>query len=131
RVDDRPVPLQAELRLPPGTRKLELHFAGLGFLIPKKIRYRYRLDGFDSDWVEHGSLRFAQFTNLEPGDYVFRVAAAHPNGGWSREEARIALHIQPRLVQRLDFRLAMAVLALLVLWGFYRWRVHALQAAKL
>jgi diguanylate cyclase (GGDEF)-like protein len=130
RVDDRPTPLQSELRLPPGTRKLELHFAGLSYLIPKKIRYRYRLDGFDSDWVERGSLRFAQFTNLEPGDYVFRVSAAHPNGGWSREEARIALHVQPRLLQRSDFRLGLALLALLALYGFYRWRVHALQAAR-
>ncbi|WP_305803992.1 ligand-binding sensor domain-containing diguanylate cyclase [Stenotrophomonas sp. YIM B06876] len=130
RVDDRPTPLQAALRLPPGTRKLELHFAGLSYLIPRKIRYRYRLDGFDSDWVERGSLRFAQFTNLEPGDYVFRVSAAHPNGGWSREEARIALHVQPRLVQRSDFRLGLAALALLALYGFYRWRVHALQAAR-
>ncbi|QOD92263.1 diguanylate cyclase [Lysobacter sp. CW239] len=130
RVDDRPTPLQAELRLPPGTRKLELHFAGLSYLIPRKIRYRYRLDGFDPDWVERGSLRFAQYTNLEPGDYVFRVSAAHPNGGWSTEEARIALQVQPRLMQRSDFRLGLAALALLALYGFYRWRVHALQAVK-
>lgn len=130
RVDDRPVPLQTELYLPPGTRKLELHFAGLGYLIPRKIRYRYRLDGFDSDWVERGSLRFAQFTNLEPGDYVFRVSAAHPNGGWSQEEARIALHVQPQLVQRTGFRLGLAALALLALYGVYRWRVHALKVAK-
>lgn len=130
RVDDRPTPLQGELRLPPGTRKLELHFAGLSYLIPEKIRYRYRLDGFDPEWVERGALRFAQYTNLEPGDYVFRVSAAHPNGGWSREEARIALHIQPRLLQRRDFRLGLAALALLALYGLYRWRVHTLQAAK-
>ncbi|SBV36237.1 putative periplasmic ligand-binding sensor protein [uncultured Stenotrophomonas sp.] len=130
RVDDRLVPLQAGLRLPPGTRKLELHFAGLSYLIPEKIRYRYRLDGFDPDWVERDPLRFAQFTNLAPGDYVFRVSAAHPKGGWSREEARIALHIEPRLLQRPGFRLGLAALALLLLYGFYRWRVHALQAAK-
>ncbi len=130
RVDDRPVPLQTTLRLPPGTRKLELHFAGLSYQIPKKIRYRYRLDGFDPDWVERGSLRFAQFTNLAPGEYVFRVAAAHPNGGWSQEEARIVLQVQPQLMQRRDFRLGLAALALLALYGLYRWRVHALQAAK-
>ena len=130
RVDDRPVPLQAELRLPPGTRKLELHFAGLGYLIPEKIRYRYRLEGFDSDWVERGSLRFAQFTNLAPGDYVFRVSAAHPNGGWSREEARVAVHVQPQLLQRTGVRLGLVALALLALCGLYRWRVHALKAAK-
>ncbi|WP_057633529.1 ligand-binding sensor domain-containing diguanylate cyclase [Stenotrophomonas humi] len=130
RVDDRPVPLQAELRLPPGTRKLELHFAGLSYQIPKKIRYRYRLDGFDSDWVERGALRFAQFTNLAPGDYVFRVSAAHPSGGRDGEEVRIAVHIEPRLMQRLDFQLGLGVLALLALYGFYRWRVHALQVAK-
>ena len=90
--------LAGTLDTAPGTRKLEMHFAGLSYLMPQKMRYRYRLEGFDADWIERGTLRFAQFTNLAPGDYVFRVAAANPNGPWSSNEARIALRIEPLLV---------------------------------
>lgn len=130
RVDDRHLPLGQALTLAPGTRKLELHFAGLSYLMPHKIQYRYRLDGFDRDWVERGPLRFAQFTNLDPGDYVFRVAAANPAGGWSEQEARLAIRVQPSIMQRREFWWLLLVATAFVLYGLYRWRVHRLEYAQ-
>jgi diguanylate cyclase (GGDEF)-like protein len=131
RVDDRPVPLRAHVEMPPGTRRVELHFAGLSYLMPQKMRYRYRLEGFDPGWVERGTLRFVQFTNLEPGNYLFRVAAANPDGPWSKEEARLSFRIVPTLVQRAEFWLLVALGALVVLYALYRWRIHAFQQAQL
>jgi diguanylate cyclase (GGDEF)-like protein len=131
RVDDRSVPLQPHVELPSGTRRVELHFAGLSYLMPQKMRYRYRLEGFDREWVERGTLRFAQFTNLAPGDYIFRVAAANPDGAWSRDEARLSFRVAPTLVQRGEFWLVLALVALVLLYALYAWRVHALQQAQL
>ena len=131
RVDDRSMPLREHVDLPSGTRRIELHFAGLSYLMPQKMRYRYRLEGFDGDWVERGTLRFAQFTNLAPGDYLFRVAAANPDGEWSREEARLSFRVAPTLVQRGEFWLLLALAALMLLYALYKWRVHALQQAQL
>jgi diguanylate cyclase (GGDEF)-like protein len=130
RVDDRNVSLQPRVDLPPGTRRIELHFAGLSYLMPQKMRYRYRLEGFDPEWVERGTLRFAQFTNLAPGDYLFRVAAANGEGAWSQQEARVALRIEPRLVQRKEFWLLLGAGALVLLYALYRWRIHRLELAQ-
>jgi diguanylate cyclase (GGDEF)-like protein len=127
RVDDRTITLKDRLELAPGTRKIELHFAGLSYLMPQKIHYRYRLDGFDPDWVERGNQRFAQFTNLAPGDYRFRVTAANAGGDWNSEEAILDLHVAPHLWQRSSFWAAAALLALLVLYLLYAARVRQLH----
>ena len=129
-VDDEPFPVVEPLQLPAGTRKLELHFAGLSFLMPGRTRYRYRLEGFDSDWVERGTARFAQFTNLAPGDYRFRVAAANPSGEWGRQEARLSIRIAPLLVQRREFWFLVGLAFLVAFYGLYRWRVHRLEHAQ-
>lgn len=129
-VDEHSVALRPQLELPPGTRKLELRFAGLSYLMPQKIRYRYRLEGFDSDWVERGTQRFAQFTNLGPGNYRFRVGAANPGGDWGEEEATLSFRIRPYVWQQPLFWTAAVVAALLGLLGLYRLRVRQLRASE-
>jgi diguanylate cyclase (GGDEF)-like protein len=126
-VDDRPLPPAPTMLLPAGTRKLELRFAGLSFLMPGKMRYRYRLEGFDTDWVERGTLRFAQFTNLAPGDYRFRVVASNAEGVWGNTEAQLAIRIAPLLVQRREFWFLLGLVFLGVFYALYRWRVHRLE----
>ena len=81
--------------------------------------------------MERGTLRFAQFTNLAPGDYMFRVAAANPDGEWSRDEARLSFRVVPALTQRSEFWLLLALAGLILLYALYKWRVHALQQAQL
>ena len=128
RVDDRALPAHDTLDLAPGTRKLELHFAGLSYLMPQKIRYRYRLDGFDADWVERGNRRFAQFTNLAPGEYRFRVSAANAGGDWNTDEASLLLRVAPQLWQRSSFWAGVFLLVLLLLWFAYLARTRQLRA---
>lgn len=128
RVDDKVLAPQDTLLLPAGTRRMELHFAGLSYLMPQKIRYRYLLEGFDNEWIDRGTLRFAQFTNLAPGRYHFRVSAANPGGGWNPQEASLHFEIRPFLWQRPLFWAALAMLGLCAMLLAYRWRTHALRA---
>lgn len=130
RVDDRPMPLTGPLTLPPSTRTVELHFAGLSYLMPQKMRYRYRLDGFDENWVERGTMRFVQFTNLAPGDYRFRVIAANPEGEWGSEEASFAFRIEPRLTQRREFWFLLGLAVVIVFYGIFRWRLYSLEQGQ-
>jgi diguanylate cyclase (GGDEF)-like protein len=130
RVDDRSMPVIGPLTLPAGTRTVELHFAGLSYLMPQKMRYRYRLDGFDESWVERGTMRFVQFTNLAPGDYRFRVVAANPEGEWGAEEATLSFRIEPRLMQRREFWFLVALIVVIGLYGLFRWRLYSLEHAQ-
>jgi diguanylate cyclase (GGDEF)-like protein/PAS domain S-box-containing protein len=71
------------ITLAAGTKSLEFRYAGLNFAAPEKVRYQYRLEGFDRDWVDAGTRRVASYTNLRPGRYRFQVRAATDDGPWS------------------------------------------------
>jgi diguanylate cyclase (GGDEF)-like protein len=128
-VNDRPVPLQSPLHLPPGSEKLEIRYASPSFLIPRFVRYRQKLQGVDAGWIERGNRRVAQYTNLNPGQYRFQVDASAPSvgQGWARDATTLDIEIQPRLWQRTGFRLLMVLASLLALAGFIRWRVGSVR----
>lgn len=115
-------PLSSELQLAAGTQRLQLRYAALSFQAPGRVRFRYRLDGFDRRWIETTD-RMAQFTNLPPGRYRFRASAAHPNGRWSPHEARLDLEVAPLWWQRWPLQLLLAALLLLTGWLLERRRM--------
>ncbi|NJL28797.1 MAG: hypothetical protein HC897_13345, partial [Thermoanaerobaculia bacterium] len=85
-----------ELSLRHGRRSFSFTFAGLHFANPSKNRYAYRLDGYDPDWLTaRADDRRARYTNLDPGEYVFRVKAANADGVWSPREATLRIHVLP------------------------------------
>lgn len=126
-VDGRTLDWHALEALPGGSR-LAVTYAGLSYLLPERIRYRARLLGLDQDWIERGTRRDVEFVGLPPGRYTLEVQAAHPGGGWSPAPARWSFQVRPLWWQRGDVRLAGALLALLLLYGLYRYRVHRYEA---
>lgn len=114
------------LVLPRGARKLEISYAALSLAIPERVRFRYRLEGVDADWVEAGSRRQAFYTNLKPGKYVFRVRAANNDGVWNEQGASVALDLPPTLVQSRLFLLLCAAVLVALLVAAYHWRMRTL-----
>ena len=90
-VDDQVRSLDRELTIKPGANRLEFQYAGLSFVAPQKVQYRYQLQGFDRGWIEAGTRRAAFYTNLPPGNYRFRVLAANNDGVWNTAGASFAL----------------------------------------
>lgn len=122
RADDRRVAEGASL--PPGTRKFELHYTALSLLIPEKVRFRYKLEGFDRDWVEPTPQRVAYYTNLASGSYVFRVQGANDDGAWNDAGAAFHFSLRPHLYERWPFQ-ALAALAIVgVALAVHRLRVR-------
>ncbi len=70
----------AKIELPPGNTDLEIQYTGLSFVAPEKVRFKYRLEGYDKDWTEAGTRRAAYYTNIPPGKFRFRVIAANNDG---------------------------------------------------
>jgi signal transduction histidine kinase len=83
------------LRLPPGKHRLEFRYTGLSFDAPERVRFRYRLEGLETDWVEAGTRRLAFYSFVPPGDYRFRVIACNWDGVWSENGASLALTVLP------------------------------------
>jgi signal transduction histidine kinase len=104
------VPDAAEsLRLGPGKHRLEFRYTGLDFDAPERVRFRYRLEGLDSDWVEAGSSRSASFPYVPYGKYRFEVIAGNGEGGWSKTGASVSVTVQPHLWQTWWFRVPASV----------------------
>jgi diguanylate cyclase (GGDEF)-like protein len=104
-----------------------LEFAALHYTEPSQNRYAYQLEGFDPDWQEtDAERRVATYTNLDPGQYVFRVRAANHHGSWSEQAATLAVTITPPFWQTTWFRVAAAVLVVGGLWSLYHWRIRRL-----
>jgi signal transduction histidine kinase/streptogramin lyase/CheY-like chemotaxis protein len=103
-------------------------FASLSFGAPRKNRYRYRLEGFETKWNETDSTRrFAAYTSLPAGEYVLRVQATNSDGVWSNQEARLNLVILPPWWETTAFRIGVLILVVGLLAATFRWRVYAVQ----
>ena len=89
----------AGLRVPAGHVRFEFDYAGLSFVAPLKVRYRYMLEGFDHGWTEAGARRTAYYTNIPPGKYTFRVQAANNDGLWNTEGAALSFELRPHFYQ--------------------------------
>ena len=114
------------VQLPPLLRDLEIDYTALSFVAPEKTRFRYRLDGHDNDWQDAGNRRQAFYTNLEPGDYRFRVIASNNSGIWNTDGAVLPFSIAPAYWQTNWFRALCAAAIVALLWAAYQMRVRQL-----
>ncbi len=122
---------QRHVELAAGTSRVELEYAGLGFIMPQRIQYRTMLEGFEEDWVLRGSQVNVQYTNLAPGDYRFNVTASYPDGGWSPTAATLSFSIAPHFWQRPLFQLLVILLLATLVIAAVRWRLASLKRSEL
>jgi len=120
-----------ERNLIPGGRRLAVSFVGLSYLMSDRIRYRTRLDGLDTSWVERGPQRSVEFVGLPPGDYTLHVAASHPGGAWGQQEAVWSFTVEPFWWQRHSVQAMIGLLLLGALVALYRFLLQQYKASNL
>jgi signal transduction histidine kinase/ligand-binding sensor domain-containing protein len=110
-VDGHPAEIGVERRfvLPPAHRRLEVDFTALSFVAPENVRFSYRLEGWDSGWIDGGSQRTVNYSQLPPGQYTFSVKACNNAGLWNENAAAVLLIVPPFLWQRWPVRAASLV----------------------
>ncbi len=114
--------------LPPHNQRLEIDYTALSLTSPHSLRFRFRLEGFDTDWQDAGSRRQAIYTNLPPGPYRFRVLAFDKEGAFDASGATVAFSIEPAFYQASWFYLACAVT--FVALGVAAWCLRLRQIRK-
>jgi streptogramin lyase len=129
-ADQKPMGRESGLRLAAGTRDIQVNFVGLSFAAPEGVEYKYKLEGYDRDWIASGSRRTAYYANLPPARYRFRVMAANQNGVWNKEDAHLDFVLLPRFYQRSWFMPLVVACLLGAGVAFYRLRVAALRARQ-
>lgn len=104
---------------------ITFEFAALNYLHPEKNLYAYKLEPFNKDWVyTDASKRFANFTNLDPGEYILKVKGSNNDGLWNPVEASLKLIITPPFWQTWWFRAVLLMAVALAVYGFYRYRLR-------
>jgi ligand-binding sensor domain-containing protein/signal transduction histidine kinase len=127
RVDDEPTAPAQTIELAPGKSRLDFYYTALSFVAPEKVRFKYKLEGFDGDWIDGGSRRVAYYTNLRPGRYKFRVIASNNDGLWSPAGANFDLYLRPHFYQTYWFYALCALLLAIMAWQLYRFRLKRIE----
>ncbi len=112
----------------PSRGDVEVHYSASTLAAPEKVRFRYRLDGFDDDWREAGARRVATYTNVPPGRYRFEVQARSGDGPWSLTPARFELTLRPQFHQTAWFRALPVLVVGLGAWGLHQRRRRRVAA---
>ncbi|MGA2747873.1 MAG: two-component regulator propeller domain-containing protein [Verrucomicrobiota bacterium] len=118
-------PGRTEVRLPAGTERLEFHYTGLSLTEPMNVRFKYRLEGLEENWIEAGGRRIANYSHLQPGHYFFRVKACNNDGVWNENGDALGLLILPRFWQTWWFRPLCIAVAIAIFVTAYEARLLA------
>jgi ligand-binding sensor domain-containing protein/anti-sigma regulatory factor (Ser/Thr protein kinase) len=113
--------------LAPGQKNIQFRYTGLSFLAPAGITFRYKLDGYDKDWIEAGDRREAYYTNLPPGEYRFQVIACSVSGHCDDQASSVDFKLAYYYYQRAWFYPALGLLAAGIWWLVYNLRIKQVR----
>jgi signal transduction histidine kinase/ligand-binding sensor domain-containing protein len=109
---------------------ITFEFAALDYTMPLKNKYKYKLDGFEEGWNNVGNQRSATYTNLNPGEYTFRVIGSNNDDIWNNKGASVQIIISPPFYKTWIFRSALLILVILLVLVFYKFKLNSLEKQK-
>ena len=127
-ADDRTYPARGDVQVPALTRSIRIDYTALSLTIPERVRFRYRLEGWETEWHDVGQRRAAFYTDLKPGTYSFRVLASNNDGVWNETGAVLAFTVLPAWYQTSWFRVLVVTSLAGALALFYRLHVRRVTA---
>ncbi len=119
-----------EIRIPQRNNFISFEFAALNYRQTQKNRYRYQLEGFDREWIDAGTRRYAAYTNLSGGAYVFRVTGSNNDGLWSQEGVSVKIVIIPPFWKTPWFQILAAVFILFSIYMIFWLRTRTVRSQK-
>jgi signal transduction histidine kinase len=112
----------------PGHSRISFEYAGLSFAAPQKVQFKYRLEGFDKDWIEAGTRRVAYYTNLPAESYRFHVIARNNDGFWNESGVSLPIRVLPHFYQTWWFYIVLLSFCSLAAYATYFWRLRQVQS---
>ena len=121
---------RSALTIRPGQENFEIEYTALSFINSENLRFKYKLEGADDDWIDAGTRRTAYFSHLAPGAYTFRVMAANADGLWNETGARLRIQIVPPLYRTWWFLTLSALAIAGAVFAVFRYRVRQVEARE-
>jgi len=124
-VDDSTMDLTKPIVLRAGDHRYIFEYSALSFKAPEKVKIKFRLAGYDKDWIMSGTERKAFYNNLPSGKFTFQVIAANNDGLWNNEPVNLVFEIKPFFYETFWFRILSLVLLFSMIWLLVQWRTLA------
>ncbi|MBS1852416.1 MAG: hypothetical protein JST79_16035 [Acidobacteria bacterium] len=129
-LDNAPVSLEHPIEVAPNQDNFEIHYTAPSFIRPSQVRFRYKLEELDRNWVEAGPRRTAYYSHVPPGRYHFRVAAAISDGDWNEQGQALAITVLAPYYDTWWFRLTLALAVAATVALAWQYRVTQLKKAQ-
>ena len=126
-IDDQVFEPSRVTEVAAGHARLSFEYAGLSYVAPQSVRFKYKLNGFDHAWIDAGTRRTAYYTNVPPGSYEFQVIARNGDGIWNKRGVSFKIGVQPHFYQTWWFHSVLALLVGLLMYAVYYWRLKRVE----
>lgn len=114
-IDNKSYPPGKKAVVPPGKGNIDIHYTALSFIEPKKILFKYKLTGYDKQWIKAGNRRTATYSGIPPGSYSFRVIACNSDGVWNSQGVMVEIDLKPKFYQTLAFQIGGVLIVVFLL----------------
>jgi len=129
-VDGVSVLTHDDIKLAPESERLEFHYTALSLMAPKKVKFKFKLKGYDKTWINAGNRRTANYTNLSPGTYSFEVIACNNDGFWNTEGASVTFYLEPYFYETYWFYVLCVLTVLCTVFGIVHLRSRTMLARE-
>jgi signal transduction histidine kinase len=126
-IDDVEADINKQIEVPAGSHRIAFDYLALTLLYPNSATYKYRLNGFDKDWIDAGSTRQAVYTSLPHGEYSFSVMGCNNDGIWNTTGATVSILVKPRIYQTWWFSTLSIFILLGIILMYVRIRTSAIK----
>jgi len=130
-ADRQDLPVSGVARIPSNKENLEIKYTALSFINSKEIRFKYRLEGLDSNWVDAGTRRIADYSHLPPGRYRFHVIAENSDGVWNTDGRTLAITVLAPFYRTWGFFVIVMIIGVALVVLAWNWRISRLQHLQL
>jgi ligand-binding sensor domain-containing protein/signal transduction histidine kinase len=127
-INDEKLLPSDHMELQPGVKRLSFKYSALNLKAPTKVKFRFKLENFDNQWIEVGSRKEVFFTNLSPGAYRLLISARNEDGKWSENITQLNFLVLPYFHQTPMFYFMVVVAVGVFVFGIFRWRTYSIKA---
>jgi len=132
KVDDNSLNVyRDQVKINPGAQRYIFDFTSLSYLSPAKVTFKYKLEGFDKEWIGPVQNRSVEYTNLPHGNYTFKVKGTNSDGMWNEQGANLSFLVIPFFHETIWFYLLSGLVMVLILLAIYKWRVRDITARNM
>lgn len=129
-VERESVPFRDGTSVEPGRKDIEIRFTGISLIKSDQIKFQYKLEGHDANWIDAGTRRAAFYSYLPPGSYTFRVKASNSDGIWNEQGATLKIELEPYLYQTWEFLFLGILGSAFLLIAVWKISVHQLETRE-